>query len=264
MTGVGDALAGVQDFFGGNVQYVFALLILIGGLILGLFVGRLNRRLLLAMGVDEAVEGTSFERTLQSLGSTTVSVFARLSAWFVYGVAILAAFHMAGLLQTEVFWLRATEFIPNLIVAVAILAAGIVVGDKAELTVSESVRGVKLPEIAVVPRLVKYTIVFVASLLAAAQIGVATAALLILLGGYVFGILVLSGIALQDLLRSASAGVYLLLREPYGIGDNVEIGDHAGVVQEITIFVTRIEDEGREYVVPNHKALQGGVVVVLE
>lgn len=262
MSLVGDILSTLQNTFDGELRYGFALVILVGGLILGIFIGRLNRRLLRAVGVDDAVEGTSFERTAQSFGTSTISVFARLSAWFIYGVAILAALNMAELLQTEAFWLRATEFIPNVIVAAALLAGGIVIGDKAELTVSESVRGVKLPEIAILPRLVKYTIVFVAILLAASQIGVSTAALLILLAAYSFGLILLSGLAFQDLLRSASAGVYLLLREPYGIGDNVEIGDHAGVVQEITVFVTRIEDEGREYVVPNHRALQGGVVII--
>jgi small-conductance mechanosensitive channel len=264
MSAVGDAISTLQQTFDGDLRYVFALLVLIGGLVLGLFIGRLNRRLLWALGVDEAVEGTSFERALQSFGTSTVSLFARLTAWFIYGLAVLAALHTAGLLRTEVFWLRATGLIPNLIVAAAILAAGIVIGDKVELTISEALKGVKLPEISILPLVAKYTVVFVAVLLAAGQIGISTLALLVLLAAYAFGIILLSGLALQDLLRSASAGVYILLRDPYGIGDQVEIGDHAGVVQEVTVFVTRIEDEGREYVVPNHRALQAGVVVIRE
>ncbi|MFB6112333.1 MAG: mechanosensitive ion channel domain-containing protein [Halobacteriaceae archaeon] len=254
----------VLDALQTEQRFLLALVVLLGGLVLGVFVGRVNRRLLDALGVDDAVEGTSFERTAQSFGTSTISVFARLSAWFIYGLAVVAALQVARLLNTQVFWLRATGLIPNLIVAAAVFAAGIVIGDKAELTVSERLKGIKLPEIGLLPKLVKYSIVYVAALVAASQIGVATGALVVLLAGYVFGVLLLAGLALQDVLRSATAGVYLLLREPYGIGDRVEFGDHIGIVQEVTMLVTRVESDEREYVVPNHRALEHGVTIVHE
>ncbi|MFB6104320.1 MAG: mechanosensitive ion channel domain-containing protein [Halobacteriaceae archaeon] len=246
---------------GDDLRFLFAFIVLFVGLIAGLVVGRLNRRLLLAVGVDKTAEGTYFERTARSLGTSTVSIFARLSSWLVYGIAIVAALHLARLLDTDVFWLRLTAFVPNIFVAAAVLAAGFVIGDKAELWASERLRGIKLPEVGVLPRTIKYSVVFVAALIAAGQIGVATAALLVLLGAYAFGIVVFAGLALQDLLRAASAGVYLLLQEPYGIGDQVEIGDRHGVVQDITVFVTHVEGEDREYVVPNHAVLRDGAVI---
>lgn len=257
-------LGDIARFLGEDLRFVFALLVLIVGFVAGMLVGRLNRRLLLAVGVDTAAEGTYFERTARSLGTSTVSIFARLSAWLVYGVAIVAALHVARLLDTQVFWLRLTGFVPNLFVAAAVLAAGFVLGDRAELWTGEQLRGVKLPEIGIIPRMVKYSIVYVAALVAASQIGVATAALLVLLGAYIFGVVVLTGVALQDMLRAASAGVYLLLREPYGIGDQVEIGDRRGVVQEVTVLVTRVESDNHEYVVPNHTVMREGAILVTE
>lgn len=251
-------------FFGEELRFVFAIVVLVVGVTAGLLVGRLNRRLLIAVGVDDAAEGTYFERTARSLGTSTVSIFARLSSWLVYGVAIVAALHVARLLDTQIFWLRLTGFVPNLFVAAAILAAGFVLGDRAELWTGERLRGVKLPEIGIIPRMVKYSVVYVAALVAASQIGVATGALIVLLAAYAFGVVVLTGVALQDLLRAASAGVYLLLREPYGIGDQVEIGDRRGVVQEVTVLVTRVESDDYEYVVPNHALLREGAVLVTE
>lgn len=251
-------------FLGEDLRFVFAIAVLIVGWVAGLVVARLNRRLLRAAGVDEAAEGTYFERTARSLGTSTVSIFARLSSWLVYGVAIVAALHVARLLDTNVFWLRLTGFVPNLFVAAAVLATGFVLGDKAELWTSERLRGVKLPEFGILPRMVKYSVVYVATLIAASQIGVATAALVVLLGAYAFGVVVLAGVAFQDLLRAASAGVYLLLREPYGIGDRVEIGDRRGVVQEVTIIVTRVESDDHEYVVPNHTVLRDGAILVAD
>lgn len=263
MSVIDTLLNALEHLPGGEVhmRFIIAAVIFAIGLIAGLLVGRFNRRLLYALGVDEAVEGTYFERSAQQLGTSTVSIFARLSSWFVYGVTILASLHVANLLDTETFWVRATEFIPNLFVAAAVVSLGILLGDKAELAVGERLRNVKLPELSFIPRLTKYSIIYVALLVAASQIGVATLALVVLLAAYSLALIALAGLALQDLLRAATAGMYILLREPYGIGDRVEIGDHSGIVQEVTVFMTHVEDDGSAYVIPNHRALRSGVVI---
>ena len=72
----------------------------------------------------------------------------------------------------------------------------------------------------------------------------------------------IGGIATKDLLMAATAGVYLLLSEPYAIGDRVEVDGNRGIVQEVDTFVTRIESDGEEYVVPNHRVFRSGIVVV--
>jgi small-conductance mechanosensitive channel len=115
-----------------------------------------------------------------------------------------------------------------------------------------------------VPLAVKYTILLVAGLVALSQLGVAVNALLIVLFVYVGSVVLFTLVATHQLLTSAAAGVYLLLRQPYGIGDRVAIGDHEGIVQEVDVFVTHVEAEHREYVVPNHLVFRQGVVLVRE
>jgi small-conductance mechanosensitive channel len=44
----------------------------------------------------------------------------------------------------------------------------------------------------------------------------------------------------------------------------VAIGDHEGIVQEVDVFVTHVEADDREYVVPNHLVFRRGVVLVRE
>ena len=254
MVTAGEILADIPN----NLFIAAGLVIL--GIVLGLAAGRVNRRLLRRVGVPEAVEGTAFERTMRGFGTSTVSIIASLSAWFIIGVSILAAVSVADIDYLQAFASQVTSLLPQLFVAVIVLIAGIVVGDKVALAVSERLKGVKLPEVTVLPRLAKYSVIYVAILIALGQVGVATGALVVLLGAYAFAIVVLGGLAFKDLLASAAAGMYLLLNQPYGIGDEVRIGEEEGIVQEVDVFVTRIEEDDREHVVPNSKVFEYGVV----
>lgn len=241
-------------------RLLLASFVLILGIVLGYIANRVNQGLLRRAGVPEAVEGTAFERTARSVGTSTVSIVSQLSMWFIIGVAILAALSVAQISYIQLFIAQVTTLFPQLFVAVIVVIVGIVVGDKVELVVSERLRGVKLPEIGVLPRLAKYSVVYIATLIALGQIGVVTEALLILLAAYAFAVIVLGGLAFNDLLASGAAGIYLLLNQPYGIGDEVQIGDETGIVQEIDVFVTHIERDNREFVVPNKKVFEHGVV----
>jgi len=238
---------------------VVALLLLVVGLALGLVVGRINKQILITAGVPDAVEGTPFERTARSLGTSTVSLLARLTSWFVYGVSILAAIRVANFFEAPSFWVGVAAFVPKLFVAVVVMILGFIVADKAELIASERLRDVKLPEITLLPLAVKYTVLYVALLIALSQVGVNTTALLVLLTVYVFGVVFLGGLAFKDFLSSAAAGMYLLLNQPYGIGDEVRIGDREGIVQEVDLLVTRIENDEEEFIVPNRKVFEHGI-----
>ncbi|ELY52827.1 mechanosensitive ion channel family protein [Natronorubrum bangense] len=239
---------------------VIAAAVLALGIVVGYLVGRLNEELLSASGVPEAVEGTPFERTAQSIGTSTVKIVARLSSWFIYGIAVLTAIHIAQLLDTDAFWLRVTEFIPQVFIAVLVLILGFIIADKAELVVGEYLRGVKLPEVSLLPKLVKYSVLYVTFIIALGQIGVHVLALLILLTVYAVGLVIVGTVAFKDFLVSSAAGIYLLLDQPYGIGDRIRVGNQTGIVQEVDLFVTKIEDDSEEYIVPNRKVFEDGVV----
>ncbi|MFW6153075.1 MAG: mechanosensitive ion channel domain-containing protein [Halobacteriota archaeon] len=240
------------------------LLVLLAGLILGFVLGRLTIRLLRLFGVDVMVEGTATERWLQRMGTSTPVVIGRLLSFFIYVGAILAALLIVGVIRGEIFWSLATAWLPHLFVAILVLVIGVILADKLELLTSERLQGIKLPEVSMIPSLVKYSVLFVAILIALGQVGVHTLALLILLSVYVLGLVLFTLVALQDFLASGAAGIYLLLREPYSIGDEVTIGEANGIVQEIDVFVTHIETDSREYVIPNRRILREGIVRVRE
>jgi small-conductance mechanosensitive channel len=216
------------------------------------------------MGVPDLVEGTVFERTARSLGTSTVGILALMAALFVYAGSLVIALSVSRVINTQLFWAQLTSYFPRLFVAALALIASMVIGDKAKLVVSERLRSVKLPEIGLIPELVKYSIFYVGGLVALGQLGVVTEALLILLGAYTFGLVLLCGLAFKDLLAAGAAGFYLVLTEPYSIGDEVRIDDHEGIVQEIDVFVTYVESDGEEYIIPNQLVLRSSMVRVRE
>lgn len=236
-----------------------ALLVIIAGLVIGYVVGRFATRLMELIGVPGLVEGTSTERWLQRMGTSTSILVGRLVAAFIYLSAFLSAFLIVGALDGSVFWQLATAWLPHLFVAIIVLVVGIVLADKVELLISERLQGIKLPEASLIPLVVKYTIIFIALLIALGQIGVDTTALVVVLTVYILAFVLLGAVALRDFLASGTAGIYLLLREPYAIGDEIVLEEAEGIVQEIDIFVTHIEGDQREYIIPNRRVMQEGV-----
>jgi len=242
----------------GAVAVAFAVLFI--GTVAGYLTWRGTRRLLERHGIDEAVEGTLFERTARNVGLSTVGLLAQLTALAVYLIAILVAINVVQIGNVRFFWTRFLQFLPRLFIAALAIILGLVFGDKAKLVVDERLKSVKLPEVTIVSDVIKYSIFYIAILIALSQLGVATSALLILLGVYTFGLVFLGGLALKDLLAAGAAGTYLLLSQPYSIGDEVKIDGTRGIVQEINVFVTHVESDGEEYIIPNQRVFKSGIV----
>ena len=252
----------VGDLSAAEQNLLTAIVVLLAGVALGAVVAWTTRRVLVLFGVDDAVEGTPFERTARQLGGSTVQILGQLVGAFVFFIAALYALRTIGLVPGEALVEEIGAFLPKLFIAVLVLLIGLIVGDKAEIVVNERLKSVKLPEITIVSTLLKLSILYVAALIALSQLGVATGALLVLLSAYAFGVFFLGGLAFKDLLSSAAAGIYLLLTQPYVIGDEVESDGNRGIVQEIDVFTTHVEDDGEEYIVPNRKVLREGAMRV--
>jgi small-conductance mechanosensitive channel len=246
------------------ITFALPLAVLFIGLVVGYAAGRFTRRFLGWAGVPGAVEGTPFERTANRIGTSTVGLVSVVVTLFVYVVTMGVVLQLAGVLGQPSYVPLVTSYLPQVFVAVLVLITGIILGDKAELMMSERLENVRLSRVSPLPAVVKYSVFYVAGLVALSQLGVATTALVVLLAAYAFAIVFLGGIAFKDLLASGGAGIYLLLTQPYSIGDRIEVEGRRGIVQEIEVFVTYIESEGEEYIVPNRRVVRNGVVRVRE
>jgi len=255
--------AGLNEFLTSS-RFLLGSAIFAAGLLLGYVVGRVIKRLLLTVGLDSTAEGTTFERTAQGLGTSTVGVLSQLVAIAIYTAAALSGLFIAGLLDTQAVVPFLASFLPKVFIATLAIIAGLLVGDKAALLVGEQLRSIKLPEVGLLPTVVRYSIFYIAALIALGQLGVATGALIVMLAAYAFAIIFFGGLAFRDLLATGAAGVYLLLEEPYSIGDEIRVGERSGIVQEVDLFVTHVEEDGEEYIVPNREVFRDGVIRIRE
>ena len=88
------------------------------------------------------------------------------------------------------------------------------------------------------------------------QLGVDTTSFIALIGAAGLAI----GLSLQSTLQNFAAGVMLILFKPFKLGDFVEAGGSAGVVEKINIFNTIMRTgDNREILVPNG-AIYGGTI----
>lgn len=69
------------------------------------------------------------------------------------------------------------------------------------------------------------------------------------------------GFALKDVLSNLLSGIMLLLYRPFNIGDQIEMGEHAGVIQTIRMRDTLVRaDDGRLIIIPNTKLITEVVI----
>jgi small conductance mechanosensitive channel len=70
------------------------------------------------------------------------------------------------------------------------------------------------------------------------------------------------GFAFADILQNTLAGLLLLFRQPFEVGDIIEVGEHRGAVEGITIRETRLTTfDGRRVLIPNSDVYSSAIRV---
>jgi len=148
------------------------------------------------------------------------------------------------------FLQEAIDFIPRLIAALVTFAASVLLSGVTARWVQRSAKGrIDDPEtLRLLSRLARWGVIVVGTVVALDQVNFDVTGFVAGLG--VAGITV--GFALQDIARNFVAGILLLVRQPFDIGDAVEVADYAGTVLEITTRDTVLKTwDGEMVVIPN-------------
>jgi small conductance mechanosensitive channel len=94
-------------------------------------------------------------------------------------------------------------------------------------------------------------------LAALGQLGVQTTSFIAVLGAAGLAV----GLALQGSLANFAAGTLLIIFKPFKIGDYIEAGGKAGVVEAIGIFTTELKSpDNKKIIVPNAKVTGDSIV----
>ena len=103
-----------------------------------------------------------------------------------------------------------------------------------------------------------YTLLLIVVVMASLEkLGVKTTSALAVLGAAGLAI----GLSLQSSLSNFASGVMLIIFRPFKVGDFVEAGGISGVIEEITVFSTKMRTgDNREVIVPNGK-IYGDTIV---
>jgi len=89
------------------------------------------------------------------------------------------------------------------------------------------------------------------------QLGVQTTSFIAVIGAAGLAV----GLALQGSLANFAAGVLIIIFKPFRVGDYVEGGGVAGVVEEISIFTTEMKSpDNKKIIVPNGKMMADNIV----
>jgi len=68
------------------------------------------------------------------------------------------------------------------------------------------------------------------------------------------------GFALQDVIKNFAAGIFIFTDKPFRIGDWIEWDDNSGVVEDISLRVTRVRTFDNELLTVPNGALMSGVI----
>lgn len=151
--------------------------------------------------------------------------------------------------------------LPNLIIALVILVIFYFIGKAlrgviTRVTTNRSSANVGL----VLGRLTEWLILFLGLLVALAIVAPSVKPVDILSTLGIGGVAI--GFAFRDILQNFLAGLLILLRQPFRIGDQIIVGDYEGTVEEIETRATMIKTyDGRRVVIPNGDIYTSSVVV---
>lgn len=177
-----------------------AVIIFLAGWVIASAIGRLAEKFMQTIRVDKAAEKIGYDGKIagKDMHITISAFFGGLVKWFLVLVFVMAAADVLGLNQVTSFLDSILLYIPNVIVAVVILAAVFLIGNFVYNIVRSSSRAAGIMSATLLAAISKWAIIIFGIFAALIQLGVASSlvstifvgivAMLALAGGLAFGL----------------------------------------------------------------------------
>jgi small-conductance mechanosensitive channel len=240
-----------------------ALALLVVGLLLARLCGRLVRRGLIAAGVDDLAGRWRVNDTLSRAGlpESLARVCGAVVRVVLSVIVVFAALTLLGLEPMSQSLNEAVLFLPNLLVALALLLAGVILAGIVRERVDRFTYQMDFP----VPlgQLAQVGTLAIFAIMAAAQVGVSADVLIlvvaIVLSAVAGTFAIAFGLGGREVARALNAGRFV--RGAFDVGQTIEVGDLRGRIVAIDADATVLGTDDGRVRVPNHMLLESVVKV---
>ena len=174
-----------------------ALLILLVGLIVASGLAAVVEGLIRVVRLDSLLEKLGVEEYVERAGMelNTPKFFGRLVYWFFVVVFFLAASDVLGFYTLSEFLQKILLYVPNIVVAVLIMLAALVVGNLLRNMIRASVKSARLHSATFLGSITWWAVIVFGFFAALSQLGVAVQIVNSLVAGFVAMIAIAGGIA---------------------------------------------------------------------
>jgi small conductance mechanosensitive channel len=146
----------------------------------------------------------------------------------------------------------ALRFGPKLLAALVILSVGFFVGRYISSWVDKGLHHIEMepPIRLLLVRIVRLVVMVIFVVMALQNLGVQLLPLVAGLGVAGAGI----ALAMQGVLGNVVAGLSIIFSKPFRVGEYISIAEEEGLVEDISLFTTRLSHPDRSYIlIPNRK-----------
>lgn len=184
-------------FIGFLPSFLGAIIIFIIGWVIASVLGKLSAQIIRVLRIDSILEKMGFKKSLEraNLNLDSSKFMSELVRWFFIIVFLMAATDILGLTQVTDFLVRVLLYIPQLIVAVLILLAAVLIANFLQRIVRASVEAAGFQSANTLAAITKWSILVFAILAALMQLGIAPALIQTIFTGLIAALVISSGLA---------------------------------------------------------------------
>lgn len=241
-----------------------AIIILIAGYFVSKILARVFQSILARLGFDKVCDRVGIHRTLQSTGieKTGSQIVALIIFWLIMLMFLISVSETMGLDNVAETIEAFVLYLPNVIGAVVIFVIGAAIAGFVRDLVNNAASRFGMDYAAPLSSVVYGVLIVVISILSIDQLQVDTSflanAIQILLLAIGAALALTLGFGTRQISQQLVSGIYA--RDIYANGDQIEIDDIKGVVEEVGTVTIRIAlANGNTVQIPNNKLINATV-----
>ncbi|WP_296264190.1 mechanosensitive ion channel family protein [Pseudomonas sp. MLB6B] len=238
-----------------------ALVVVLLGFVVAKLLDTLLSKLLAKFGLDRLMSGTGLTKLLGRVGIQVPisTLIGKIVYWFVLLIFLVSAAESLGLERVSATLDMLALYLPKVFGAALVMLAGVLLAQLANGLVRGAAEGVGLEYAAGVGRIAQGLVIIIAISVAISQLEVKTDLLnhVIVIGLITVGLAMAlaMGLGSREIASQILAGIYV--RELFQVGQQVQIGEVEGQIEEIgTVKTTLLTDEGDLVSVSNRQLLE--------